>query len=91
MVSSITITIYIIVHDTWRRNEEGGKRKRGRYPFQNIVHFSYICSVSRLLHGGRRYLKICLPGGGGSGRVRCSFYVSSFPLISFHRSLKHDK
>lgn len=49
-----------------------GKRKRGRYPFQKIVHFFYICSASRLLHGVCRYVKVCLPrrGGGGEGRER---------------------
>lgn len=62
--------IYIIVHDTQRRDEERGKRRRKRLPFQKIVHFFYIFSVARLLHGGRRYLKVSLPGlGGGNGRV----------------------
>ncbi len=67
-----------------------GKRKRGRYPFQKIVHFFYICSVSRLLHGVCRYVKVCLPRRGGGegegereGGDRALFYVSSFPHISF--------
>lgn len=61
-----------------------GKRKRGRYPFQKIVHFFYICYVSRLLHGVCRYLKVYLPRGeGGEGIVR-SFIFLPFLILHPH-------
>lgn len=73
---------------TSRRDEEGQK-KAGTICFSKNRTFFLDQFFSRLLHGGRMYVKICCRGGEEG--IVLSFHSSSFPDISLHHYLKHDK